>query len=77
MVNAGTFRMALNAVKKNSLKNGFKNIYHNINQLEPSELPRDQPKNIHGQTHGSSCICSRGWPYLASMRGESLHPVEA
>jgi hypothetical protein len=25
------------------------------------------PKSIHGGTHGSSCICSRGWLYLASM----------
>jgi hypothetical protein len=23
-----------------------------------------QPKGTHGGTHGSSCICSRGWPCL-------------
>ena len=31
-----------------------------------------QPNKTHGATHGSSCICSRGWPYLASMGGEAL-----
>jgi hypothetical protein len=30
-----------------------------------------------GGTHGSSCICSRGWPCLASMGGEALGPVNA
>ena len=28
-----------------------------------------QPMSIHGGTLGSSCICNRGWPYLASMGG--------
>jgi hypothetical protein len=32
-----------------------------------------QPKSTHGGTHGSSYICSRGLPYLASMREEALH----
>jgi hypothetical protein len=36
-----------------------------------------QPKNTHGGIHGSSCICSRGWPYLASMEREALGPVKA
>jgi hypothetical protein len=36
-----------------------------------------QPKNIHGGAHGFSFICSRGWPYLASMGGEALGPVKA
>ena len=36
-----------------------------------------QPKTIHGGTHGSSCICSRGWSYLASMGGEALGSVKA
>ena len=31
----------------------------------------------HGGTHGSSCICSRGWPCWTSMGGEALHPVKA
>jgi hypothetical protein len=35
-----------------------------------------QPKSTHGGTHGSSYICSRGWPYLASMGREALGPVE-
>jgi hypothetical protein len=36
-----------------------------------------QPKNTHGGTNGSSCICSRGWPCQASMGGEALGPVKA
>jgi hypothetical protein len=36
-----------------------------------------QPKNTYGGTHGSSCICSRGWPYLPSMGGEALGSMEA
>ena len=35
-----------------------------------------QSKKIHGGTHGSSCICSRGWPSQSSMGGESLGPVK-
>jgi hypothetical protein len=34
------------------------------------------PKSTHGVTHGSSCICSRGCPYLASMGREGLGPVK-
>jgi hypothetical protein len=34
-----------------------------------------QPKSTHEGTSDSSCICSRGWPYLASMEGEALGPV--
>ena len=35
-----------------------------------------QPKSTGG-THGSNCINSRGLPYLASLGGEALGPVEA
>jgi len=35
-----------------------------------------QPKSTHGGTHGSSPICSRGWPCLASTGGEALGPVK-
>jgi hypothetical protein len=44
----------------------------------PNQYPQSsqglnhQPKN----THGSSHICSRGWPYRASMGGEALGPVK-
>jgi len=31
-----------------------------------------QPESIHGWTHGSSYIYSRGWPCLTSMGGEAL-----
>ena len=30
-----------------------------------------------GWAHGFSYICSRGWPYLSSMGGEALGPLEA
>ena len=36
-----------------------------------------QPKSTHGGTHGSSLICSRGWPCWASMGGETLGPMKA
>jgi hypothetical protein len=36
-----------------------------------------QPTSTHGATHGSSCICSRGWPSWSSMGGEVLGPVKA
>ena len=32
-------------------------------------------KKIPGGTHGSSCICRRGWPIQSSMGGEALGPV--
>jgi len=34
------------------------------------------PKTIHGLTHGSSCICSRGWPYWAPVEGKGLGPAK-
>ena len=36
-----------------------------------------QPTSTHGVTNGSSCICSRGWPYLTLMGEEDLGPVKA
>jgi hypothetical protein len=53
---------------------------NSINQPDLPELPRTKPpikEYIHGATHGSNYICSRGWPYLASMGGEALGPVDA
>jgi hypothetical protein len=35
-----------------------------------------QPKSINGGTHGSICICSRGWPSWSSMGGKALGPVK-
>jgi len=47
----------------------------------PTELlgtnPPTKEYTPHGGAHGSSCICSRGLPYLASVRGEPLGPMEA
>jgi hypothetical protein len=34
-----------------------------------------QLKNIHGGTHGSSCICGRGWPFWTLVGGVALGPV--
>ena len=34
-----------------------------------------QSKKTHGGTHGSSCVCSRGWPSWSSIGGEALGPV--
>jgi hypothetical protein len=36
-----------------------------------------QPKKTHGGTHGSSCICSRGWPSRSLIEGEALGPETA
>jgi hypothetical protein len=36
-----------------------------------------QPKSTHGGTHGSSCICNRGWPSRSPMGGEALGPMKA
>jgi hypothetical protein len=40
----------------------------------PPELPGTKPPK---NTHGSSCICGRGWPCLASKGGEALGPEKA
>jgi hypothetical protein len=44
---------------------------------QSSQRLNHQPKNTTGGTHGSRCIYSSGWPYLASMGGEALGPVKA
>jgi hypothetical protein len=36
-----------------------------------------QSKKTRGGTHGSSCICSSGWPSQSSIGGEALGPVKA
>jgi hypothetical protein len=49
-----------------------------MNQPVPPELPGTKPpKSTHGGTHGSSCICGRGWPSQTSMGGEALGPMKA
>jgi hypothetical protein len=42
-----------------------------------SQGSNHQPKSTHGGTHGSSHICSRGWPCGTSMGGEALGPMKA
>jgi hypothetical protein len=34
-------------------------------------------KSVHGGIHDSRYICSRGWPCLKSVGGETLGPMEA
>jgi hypothetical protein len=50
--------------------------------MNPLETPvlqglNYQPKNTHGGTHGSSCLCSRGWPCGTANGGEALGPEKA
>jgi hypothetical protein len=35
-----------------------------------------QSKKTNGETHGSSCMCSRGWPSQSSMGEEALGLVK-
>jgi hypothetical protein len=53
-------------------------ISPNLIPHPPSELSWTKPptKEYTLGTHGSSCICSRGWLYLVSMGGEALGPIE-
>ena len=49
-----------------------------MNQPVPPELPGTKPPTkeyTHGGTHGSSCICSKGWPSWPSVGGEAIGPV--
>jgi hypothetical protein len=39
-----------------------------------SQIP---PTSTHRGIHGSSCICSTEWPYLASMGEDVIGPVKA
>jgi hypothetical protein len=46
--------------------------------IPQSSQELNHQSQIHmGGTHGSSCICSREWPYLTSIEGEALDLVEA
>lgn len=63
-------------------KNGIlKFIFWEKITIATNQRPRSsqglnfQPKNTHGMTNGSSCICKREWPYLASVGGEDLGSV--
>jgi hypothetical protein len=49
-----------------------------MNKPVPLELPGTKPptKEKHGETHGSSCICSRGCPHQSSMGEEGLDPAK-
>jgi hypothetical protein len=45
--------------------------------LQSSQGLKHQSRSTHGVTHGSSCICNRGWPCWASMGEEAFGPVKA
>ena len=49
-----------------------------MNHPVPSEIQElnHQPKSAHGGTHGSRCLCSRGWPCLTSKE-EAFGPEKA
>jgi hypothetical protein len=49
---------------------------NNVNwpDLQSSQGLDHQPKNTHGATHGSGCICGRGCPCWTSVGGEALGP---
>jgi hypothetical protein len=51
-------------------------IGRTISINQSSQELNHQAKSTHGGTHGSSCICSRGRPYLASLWGKILGPLE-
>jgi hypothetical protein len=50
-----------------------------MNQALPPELPgtNRQQKSTNIGTHGSSCICSRGWASWSSIEEEALVFVKA
>jgi hypothetical protein len=43
----------------------------------PDPQSAHQPKSRYGETHGSNCICSRGWPCRTLIGGEALGPGKA
>jgi hypothetical protein len=50
--------------------------YELTSTLQSSLGLNHQSKKTHCGTHGSSCICSRGWSRWSSMGGEALGPVK-
>jgi hypothetical protein len=51
---------------------------NNTNQPDRAELSGTKPvTKDHEGIHGSTHICSRGWPCLTSIGGEALGPVLA
>jgi hypothetical protein len=67
------------------LKKGLKELKGICNPIgrttllinQPSQGLNHQPRSTHHGTHGSSCICSRGWPSRSSMGEEALGSVKA
>jgi hypothetical protein len=54
---------------------GFSSLYEE-QEYQPTRPPRVS-MDYAINTHGSSCICSRGWPCHASMGGEALASMKA
>jgi hypothetical protein len=67
--------------KQNKTKQQQQQQQKTTKQIPPtpwsSQGLNHQPKSTYGETHDSTCLCSTGLPYLASMGGEALVPVEA
>ena len=59
--------------------NPIKQQYQPICSSPPTEFPGTKPltKSSHGVIHGSSWLCSRGWPYWTSVGGKALVPVKS
>jgi hypothetical protein len=49
-------------------------LLKNIKKPQRSQELKHQLKSTHGKSLGSRYICSRGWPYLASMGREASGP---
>jgi hypothetical protein len=54
---------------------GRTTIPTNQTSTQSSQGLNHQPKNTHGETNGSSYICNREWPCIASVE-EVLGPVK-
>ena len=47
-----------------------------IQITQSSQGLNHQPENTHETIHGSSSLCSRGWPFLATKGLEAHGPVK-
>ena len=73
-------------VFKNSVLGGDEGVCNPIGRttMSTNQTPPQSSQGLNYQPRvhmkgpmGSSCICSRGWPYLTSVGGEALGSVEA
>jgi hypothetical protein len=82
--NHQTYHRDANGVVRGMIK-GAQGVCNSIGRttISTNENPQSsqglnhQPKITHGRIPGSSCLCSRGQLYLASVGGEALRSVKA